>query len=288
MTSPSDWSADALDKRLGGIRWRLDAATFGTLKRQEIEVPRLIEAMRLVTECVVWGERRHDTKFMELFQKHTMLEALVCVLRTADGPRPVKTQALQSLSILAPQVQNESSMVYLLSVMNPLFDEPPDLDEEEMVAYFATLLKGSALRLNGDNVEYCIVVANSRMQETCTEDSTAPQISRLPHHIPIFDCAINMVNHKEFMVRIAARTAILSVLGLEHRRAQTAATHAMVQLLAPRLAQSIRIGVDGVEDLLEFVEDMLRLEVPMVTAALEQVGFRADSQGRVELMTFRA
>merc|ERR1712154_506855 len=66
---------------------------------------------------------------------------------------------LQSLSILMQNVRRETSMIYLLSggLLNTFFDDPPKLDDEELNAYFVTLLKGLALRLTADNAQLCLV-----------------------------------------------------------------------------------------------------------------------------------
>merc|ERR1712190_482210 len=89
----------------------------------------------------------------------TMLAAFVTALHACECPTIVKIQVLQSLSILVQNVRQDTSMIYLLSggLLNTFFDEPPKLDDEEMLAYFVSLLKGLALRLTPDNAQLCLV-----------------------------------------------------------------------------------------------------------------------------------
>jgi len=227
VSVPRGCSIGELDKWLSGIRWRIDYATFGTLRNQEKEVPRLVESMRSVTQCLVWGED-HDEPFIEVFKQHTMFEAFSCALRTDCCPPVVKVQALQSFSILITHLRRADSTSYLLSVLNPFFEVPPDLQDEEVVAYFVTLLKGLALRLNSDNVLNCIVTRS---------DSNN-------HCMPVLNCSVGLVDHMDMLVQTAARTAVLSILSLEHHLVRAIVEEVTPRLLVPRLCALVPLTTD--------------------------------------------
>jgi len=151
-----------------------------------------------------------------------MLEAFVVAVRTEACPETVKAQVLQSLSILAPELQRGASIGYLLSVLNPFFEDPPKMEGDEIPAYFVSLLKGLVLRLDDENVHNCIIAANGN--------------DVAPARMPVLECAATLASHGESMVRSAARTAVLMILQLACPGVQDAAEHVMEHILAPRLA----------------------------------------------------
>lgn len=283
---PSGCSLQELAEHLRRIRWRLDAAAFGDLRHQEREVPRLVEAIRVSTEWLVWGER-NEAQLIELFRRHTMLEGLVVAMRTDATPEAVKVQAMQTISIVASQVRSPASTAYFFSVLNPFFETPPDLSHEEIQAYFVTLLKSLALRLDGGNVQYCLVVIDES-GASCSQEAA--------YRMPVLDCAVQLVGHQETMVQAAARTAVLAILRLEHPSVRPMAELVASRRLAPILAslaseaahaartspdEKMQDLAECFEDLLRFVEDLNRLNIPLVTQALEHEGFVTDAKGAV-------
>eukprot|EP00929_Paragymnodinium_shiwhaense_P099850 TRINITY_DN61756_c0_g1_i1.p1 TRINITY_DN61756_c0_g1~~TRINITY_DN61756_c0_g1_i1.p1 ORF type:complete len:294 (-),score=75.92 TRINITY_DN61756_c0_g1_i1:398-1279(-) len=271
---------EKVEERLRGIRWRLDAAAFGYLRNASTEVPVLLEAITMATEWLVKGER-DDRPNMEVFKKHTILEAFVCALRTESSPQNIKVQVLQSLAMLVPQVRRSESLIYLLSVLNPCFEVPPDFEDEEMLAYFVTLMKSLAIRIDVSNVQHCLVPA----------DGNGGDRGRACR-MPVLQCAMQLVGHEEAMVRTAARAAVLSIMRVDHLGVRDAAEEPAKRLLAPPLARIGRQatsakgtpmeaeGLLDLEDLLGFVEDLFRLDIPFLTQALEFEGFFGDSEGR--------
>lgn len=242
LGAPEGCSRMELDKRLRGIRWRLDCASFGTLKRADVEVPRLLVSMLEVTKWLAWGER-HDGSVSELFRKHTMLEAFVCALRLDACPLDIRRQALQSLAILLPEMQRGESLRYLLTVLNPLFETPPDLKDEDVCSYFTCILKGLAMRLDIDNISYCIVAPDGSEPAVPTCDIARSSGARFQKgvaattsHIPVLDCAMSLAFHAESMVRTAARTVVLTILRIKCSSANSISATAVSNVLVPRFA----------------------------------------------------
>merc|ERR1712224_936586 len=100
--------------------------------------------------------------------------------------------------------------------LNKLFDNPPLLDDEEILAYFVSLLKGLALRLDAES-------ARLFLSTVPTSRGCADLRRRTERRIPIFECAINLVGHKDKMVQTAARMAVLQVLRLDDVSVRNAA-----------------------------------------------------------------
>lgn len=227
-----EYSEEELDTRLSGIRWRLDHASFGTLRNLDTEVPRLVEALRTTTEWLVWGEN-HDLPFITLFQKHSIFEAFSCALRTDLCPEPLKIQVLQSISVFITKLRCRDSIAYLLSVLNPFFEIPPRLDNEEVVAYFVTLLKSLAIRLDAENVQYCLTASDGTLVAEIGFDTGADL------HMPLLSFAVGLVTHRETMVNTAARVAVLNVMQMEHPTVKVLAEDVGAHLLVPKLANFV-------------------------------------------------
>mmetsp|Transcript_28143 Transcript_28143/g.54236 ORF Transcript_28143/g.54236 Transcript_28143/m.54236 type:complete len:435 (-) Transcript_28143:20-1324(-) len=268
---PPGCSERELNTALRSIRWRLEEAAGGRLRHPRREAAQLVELIRRVTEWLVWGEH-HDVSLFDLFCEHAMLPAFVGALRTRTSPAIVRTQVLQSLSIIAQNVRRPTSMIYLLSggFLNAFFDDPPDLDDEEMLPYFVTLLKGLTLRLDADTAQLCLVQIPPTLQENDVTGARTPL-----QRVPVLERAICLVGHCDPMVRTAAQTATLHMLQLGGLpEVQTAVQEVCAARLAPQLAASVAGGGchGSTEELLAFVADLCSLGVPAITTALKQHG----------------
>lgn len=260
--------------------WQSPRSASGeALKSAEGTVTTLVEAIRKAAEALVWGEQ-HDGAFFDLFCEKRLLERFVTALRMRSTPTAVAVQLLQALLILVQNMRRATSFYYLLSggLLNGLFDDPPAFADEEVLAYFAALIKAVALRLDGQSCRLCLVPR--RGCSTLRAGSSA-------WRLPIFEQAALMASHKDAMVRTAMRTAVLSLLRLEDGELRAAAVDAFRRLLARSLALRLRAasgteasspaqlcsqGGDE-EDLRGFVTELLALEVPEVTKELtSQIG----------------
>ncbi|CAE7537764.1 ema [Symbiodinium natans] len=219
-----------------------------------------------------------------------MLPGFVAALRAEASPVAVKLQILQSLSILVQNAQRDTSLIYLLSqgMLNDFFDDPPENMDEESLAYFVTLLKGIALRLDGEMALLCLSTCRST---DGAGYNASGKIARI--RMPIFDRAVKLVGHSDQMVQTSARNAALRMLSLETPAVRAIVEGTAAGVLAPELADVASTFRDGVSfhegikaeetkaqpaaltSLLDFVGDLLCLGIPPLTAALEQEGFSA-------------
>lgn len=222
-------SAAELEGRLVGIKFRLEnTIAAGEFLLVDTEVPWLVESIRLTTEWLLWGEQ-HGAGFVDLFCRHVIFQGFVRAIRMDTCPHSVKLQMLQSLSIIMSQLRQAASIEHIMRLVNPLFEVPPEIEDEEVLAYFVTLVKSVALRLNPHNVEQCLV------ESICIQQADPVFLATSPKALPVFDCAVKLVAHSDPMVQTAARTAVLSILSLEHP-----VTQMITQLVAERdLAPSL-------------------------------------------------
>jgi len=276
-----------LNKSLASIRRKLDMVSFGKAKHKNVdaEISRLVEGIRQVTEWIMWGEN-HNAGLFDLFCEHEMLACFLATLRAAQSPYTVKLQVLQSLSIIVQNVQRETSIIFLLSggLFNTFFADPPILDDEEMMAYFVTLLKGVVRRLHADNAQLCL----TRFKRDANSGFDCMRM-------PVFDQSVLLLCHREGMIQTAARTTILSIARIESPLVKEAIEASIVSDLAPTLAQiSIDISqrtdsspggqrdtIRSMEEMLAFVGDLFGLNLPTVSAALVQEGFAIDDNDGV-------
>lgn len=213
------------------------------------------------------------------FCENHSLADFINSLRTPTVCHSVKLQLLQSLGILVQNARRVTSTFYLLSggFLNSLFDEPPDLEDEEILAYYVTLLKGVALQVDGDSCQLCL---NNQSANSPT------------HRLPLFERAVHLADHKDSMVRTACRTALLSLLRIQDSRVRCATRAACQQLLVPKLVVAwcsvdkdrLTLGAlrEGEEDLLGFLSDLFFLDIPEVNGHLAQ---QLGGQEMTELLT---
>jgi len=291
VTRPAGCSEMEVGLLLKKIKKRLHMAA-ATWPDRDDKVPRLVESVRQITEALVWGER-HDGALFDLFCEHHMLASFVTALHARATPCVLKVQLLQSLQILAQNARRQTSSFYLLSggLVNSLFDDPPDLGDEEVLAYFTALLKGLALRLDNESATLCLAPC----KPLGGTDINNKAVTRLP----IFERAVALACHRDSMVRSAARTALMSMLRLDSPHIRDVASDAFVRRMAPGMALSLRAAgpvrgprssskmssmgpsstlplgdsSEDVEDLRGFASDLIALKVPAVTQALvDQLG----------------
>lgn len=103
-------------------------------------------------------------------------------------------QLIQTTSILIQNIEKEQDSFYLLShpFLNKLISYNFDLsDHNEIVDYFISFLKMLALKINKNSIQFFY---NKRFK-----------------NFPLYGTAVNLYNHSESMVRIAARTITLTI-----------------------------------------------------------------------------
>ncbi|KAL1284116.1 Protein CLEC16A [Trichinella pseudospiralis] len=151
----------------------------------------LVEALRLISEILIWGDQ-NDSSVFDFFLEKNMLSFFLFIMRQKCG-RFVCIQLLQTLNILFENIRNETSLYYLLSNnhVNSIITYRFDFSDEEILAYYISFLKTLSFKLNVNTVHFFF---NEHTLD-----------------FPLYTEAIKFFNHAESMVRIAVRTLTLNV-----------------------------------------------------------------------------
>lgn len=299
-SAPQGCSELEVDQGLASIRTRLleliEGHTWQSLQRRDVINDNLVVDILSMTEAIVWGEL-HDACLFDLFCEHQMLGCFVSSLRAHVVPIPVKVQLLQTISILVQNARRTTSMCYMLSggLLSALFAQPPDLDDEEVLSYFVTFLKSLALRLDSTTAKLLLAGALNVPDGRAAEERAHGQQRK---RLPIFECAVKLVGHRDSMVQTAARTALLNLLRLEDVLVKGVATDVATCSLVPALVTIIRRlclvaqttedsapaklqdTLDDLEDWYGFIGDLFHIATEDLRSALEAYGFREEN-GRV-------
>ncbi|KAJ2473666.1 Protein CL16A [Coemansia sp. RSA 2322] len=179
---------------------------------------RVVESVRQVAEVVVWSDRRSPALLDAVLAAalpQSLLRLLTDARITPDHPiaTAVTVQVLQTLGIVLDGATSTRFIDALLGTndfVNRLITAPVDLRSDEVLAYYAALLKALALRLTPANIHLFI------RQE--------------PQAFPLFAAAAALFDHEDSMVRVAVRAVTLSVIRIND-------VHAMdIILTAPACA----------------------------------------------------
>uniref|UniRef100_A0A5S6QMS8 FPL domain-containing protein n=1 Tax=Trichuris muris TaxID=70415 RepID=A0A5S6QMS8_TRIMR len=151
----------------------------------------LVEALRLISEILIWGDQNDSTVF-DFFLEKNMLAFFLFIMRQKCG-RYVCLQLLQTLNILFENIRHETSLYYLLSNnhVNSIITHRFDFSDEEILAYYISFLKTLSFKLNPNTVHFFF--------------------NEHTNDFPLYTEAIKFFNHGESMVRIAVRTLTLNV-----------------------------------------------------------------------------
>jgi len=153
----------------------------------------VVETVRQITEALIWGEQ-NDTNFFDFFCEKSILADFIRVLGLSKTPKKVRVQLLQTLSMLVQNIRRQTSLYYLLSnnYVNKLIAMPLDFSDEEIIAYYITLLKSLAMRLDSETVKFFFI--------------QHPEPS-----FPLYIEAAKFFSHRDQMVRATVRTITLQV-----------------------------------------------------------------------------
>eukprot|EP00929_Paragymnodinium_shiwhaense_P044221 TRINITY_DN22693_c1_g4_i2.p1 TRINITY_DN22693_c1_g4~~TRINITY_DN22693_c1_g4_i2.p1 ORF type:complete len:673 (+),score=200.64 TRINITY_DN22693_c1_g4_i2:181-2199(+) len=157
-----------------------------------------VEAVRRVAEVLVWGET-HDARFLDLFCEERALADFVRLLGGSSVPASVRVQLLQTLSIIVPNIKTDMSLHCLLkdNDINDAIGAKLDFKDEEILAWYVSLLKSLALRLNEVTIRFFF--DKKRSSKT----------------FPLFTKAVGFFTHPDLMVRSSVRSITLSVFSFE-------------------------------------------------------------------------
>lgn len=163
----------------------------------------VVEILRIIAEMVVYGDSKSEMLF-DFFCEKNMLSLFLELMWTEGGcPQTVHIQILQTLSILVNSVKNDTSLYYLLSnnYINEIIVYPHDFDlDESLRDQFVSFMKSISLRLNCQTVQFFFI-----------EDTGS---------FPLLSRAIEMLQFKEPMVRIASQTTILNIFRIDDERSR--------------------------------------------------------------------
>ncbi|XP_039256461.2 protein CLEC16A-like isoform X1 [Styela clava] len=151
----------------------------------------IVEALRSMSEILIWGDQ-NDSSVFEFYLEKNMFLFFLNILKQNAG-NYVCIQLLQTLNILFENLQNDTSLYYLLSNnhVNEVICHKFDFSDEEVLAYYISFLKTLSLKLNQHTIHF--------FYNEHTDD------------FALYTEAIKFFNHSESMVRIAVRTLTLNV-----------------------------------------------------------------------------
>ncbi|CAK0859851.1 unnamed protein product [Prorocentrum cordatum] len=179
----------------------MELLALGTMELLALGAITEVEIVRQITEALVWGEQ-NDSSLFDFFCEKSILADFIRVLSLAQAPKTVKVQLLQTLSMLVQNIRRETSLYYILSAnyVNRLIELPLDFSNEEILAYYITLLKSLAMRLNDETVKFFFVQH---------PDQPEPRF-------PLYIEATKLSGHKDQMVRATVRTITLQVYPIKY------------------------------------------------------------------------
>uniref|UniRef100_A0A1I8HEU6 FPL domain-containing protein n=1 Tax=Macrostomum lignano TaxID=282301 RepID=A0A1I8HEU6_9PLAT len=157
----------------------------------------LVEALRSMSEILIWGDQNDDTVF-DFFLEKSLLSFFLSYMKQKSGGY-ICVQLLQTLNILFENISKEASIYYLLSNnhVNSIISHRFDFSDEEVMAYYISFLKTLSLKLNRHTIHFFY---NEHARE-----------------FPLYTEAVNFFNHSESMVRIAVRTITLNVFRVDDK-----------------------------------------------------------------------
>eukprot|EP01119_Soliformovum_irregulare_P014909 TRINITY_DN4131_c0_g1_i1.p1 TRINITY_DN4131_c0_g1~~TRINITY_DN4131_c0_g1_i1.p1 ORF type:complete len:976 (-),score=250.71 TRINITY_DN4131_c0_g1_i1:40-2967(-) len=163
------------------------------INEQNTEI--IIETLRQTAELMIWGDQ-HNPEFFDFFLEKSILSFFLRILSQKTS-RDVKIQLIQTLSILVENIRNEGSLYYILSNnhINELITHKFDFSDDEITAYYISLLKTLSLKLNKFTIQFFF--------------------NSMENDFPLYTEAIKFFNHRESMIRIAVRTLTLNVYKVE-------------------------------------------------------------------------
>uniref|UniRef100_A0A914C4R6 FPL domain-containing protein n=1 Tax=Acrobeloides nanus TaxID=290746 RepID=A0A914C4R6_9BILA len=155
----------------------------------------IIEAIRLITEILIWGDQ-NDTSVFDFFLERQMFSHFISIMKQSCGSY-VNVQLLQTLNILFENIRHETSLYFLLSNnhVNSIIVHGFDFSNEEIMAYYISFLKTLSFKLNSYTIHFFFNEATDEF--------------------PLFTEAIKYFDHVESMVRIAVRTLTLNVFRVQ-------------------------------------------------------------------------
>eukprot|EP01065_Artemidia_motanka_P009247 TRINITY_DN14724_c0_g1_i1.p1 TRINITY_DN14724_c0_g1~~TRINITY_DN14724_c0_g1_i1.p1 ORF type:complete len:1075 (+),score=211.44 TRINITY_DN14724_c0_g1_i1:104-3328(+) len=158
-------------------------------------VETVIEALREISEIVVWGDR-NEPKIFDLFLELHMLPHFIHIT-LSRAPSTVKIQIIQTLSILLGNLKSLPSVFYLLSgdFMNKLIECEFDFDDDEVLSNYINFLKSLSLRFDIATIQFFF----NRDHKT----------------FPMYSAALKLIAHPEPLVRAGVRSIFMNICSVD-------------------------------------------------------------------------
>ncbi|KMZ62321.1 hypothetical protein ZOSMA_474G00130 [Zostera marina] len=154
----------------------------------------LIEALRSISELVIYGDQ-HDPNFFEFFMEKQIMGEFVHILKISRT-MSIALQLLQTMSIMIQNLASEHAIYYIFSNehINSLISYSFDFRNEELLSYYISFLRAISGKLNNNTISLLVKTANDEI------------IS-----FPLYTEAIRYAFHQENMIRIAVRALTLNI-----------------------------------------------------------------------------
>ena len=162
---------------------------------------RIVEVLRSIAELMIWGDQ-HNPLFFDYFAEKNIITNFAKIIAQRNADSKVKTQVIQTLSILIANTDSEQAVFYLLSnnYINDLIVARLEFGDEDLLSQYISFLKTLSFKLNARTI---LFFYNEKAVD-----------------FPLFVEAIKFFNHSDNMVRIAVRTLTLNTYKVSDPRMQ--------------------------------------------------------------------
>ena len=162
---------------------------------------RIVEVLRSIAELMIWGDQ-HNPLFFDYFAEKNIITNFAKIIAQRSADSKVKTQVIQTLSILIANTDSEQAIFYLLSnnYINDLIVARLEFGDEDLLSQYISFLKTLSFKLNARTILFFY--------------------NEKAYDFPLFVEAIKLFNHSETMVRIAVRTLTLNTYKVSDPRMQ--------------------------------------------------------------------
>ncbi|KAL5040221.1 hypothetical protein RTP6_007260 [Batrachochytrium dendrobatidis] len=152
--------------------------------------------MRDLAEVLVWSDNRNLDDCFALFIEKNVHQVLLNILKHAADFDGIILAVLRFFNVFLESVKSGNIMYFMLSnyYINDIISVPLNVENEEILSYFVTLLKNISNKLNSRTIQ---LLFNQKARS-----------------YPLFSQATIYHYHQESMVRVGVRTIILNLLNV--------------------------------------------------------------------------
>jgi protein CLEC16A len=268
----------------------------------------LIEGLRAIAECVAYGEAADDSQYFELFCEVGLMQIFVQVAHGAKHSIAAKTQVIQSMALLIQNIRSTTSLYLLLSNnhINQLItpygaaaartpaaaaaaaagavttamptkagtEGGLPLHEEEFLSHYVSFLKAISVRLTAETVQFFLDAATDAfpLYRAALPLLTAgdPLVRTSALSICLHICSVPDAGVRAFLCASPANadpffSQLLALLNSTYAALAGRVAEARAPAVSPDALQE---GVSALQDLLYYVQDLLSLELHVLSERL--------------------